>query len=169
MKLNKKSLLKVAIIVLVAGYVINISKDPQVIALIFLIIGAIYMENFNLQKQLHYVEEKVDRDITLNYKLDITIRPNYLEIIKWIAETQKKSVHEFVDNLLKDKDLTLSKKKTVQEFLDSFRNDKDLKNGLFGKEFSFTVFSSELTGIDQVWSYEHKCFLHEIKAKGHIF
>jgi hypothetical protein len=89
---------------------------------------------------------------TPSYKLDIILEPNWIEIVKKLAEDNKTDVEKFITEIKNDKKLNIVEDK-----------------GLFGKLFRFVYFYDGVSHLEQVWSDHYKTFVDEIEIRGNIF
>ena len=85
------------------------------------------------------------------YRIRLNVCPKWEAIIPITLRDNIVSTDNIIHRILNDPELEI---------------DKD--QSLYGKEFSYTVFTDEATGVTQIWSNQYKTFMDEFEIFGHV-
>ena len=141
---------------------INVEKVFQVLYLLYFFLCLLYVFNKQAEK-LSKIKEKVNEyqdDIseikeTLNkksFKLNISIVPNWHEIINIIAEQDITQFEKYFKEIKNDIELNIE-------------DDKSL----YGKSFNFSYFYNGISKMEQIWSENYHTFVDDIEIQGNIY
>ena len=101
---------------------------------------------------LYDADEKEQLSRPVSYKISLGLLPHWEDILKKLADQNKQQPDEFLEAIFKDQDLGIKKREC-----------------LFGKDFWFVIFNDEISGMQQVWSNQHKNFVDCPEVYGRIF
>ena len=85
------------------------------------------------------------------YRIKLNVCPNWEEIIPITPKEGIIKTGRIIHRILEDPELEI---------------DKD--SSLYGKEFSFIIFTDEATGVTQIWSNQYKTFVDEFEIYGAV-
>jgi Ca2+/Na+ antiporter len=140
---------------------LKVEKIFLAIYLLYFIIYLYYV--FNLQEEaLSKLKEKVNeqhieilklKEIFSNssYRLDITIEPNWNEIINKIAVQDINSINKKIDDIKHDIEFNIEDDKSLYE-----------------KSFIFKYFYDGISKMEQIWSEYDHAFVDDIEIEGNI-